>query len=472
VADRADRYDLVVVGMGSGGMAAAQFAAGLRLRVAVVERGRIGGDRVWTGDVPSKALLASARAAHMMRHADRFGIGPVEPVIDLATVWRRVRAIQHELATAAGDERHLTEMGVDVIRGEARVTGPNEVTVDDDRVLPTGTVLLCAGSRPALPDLPGLASARSYTSDNLFEIDEPPQSMVIVGGGPMGVEMAQALTRLGVAVTVVQRGPTLLRRDEPVLVGLLQTRLGDEGVAVHTGATATAVTTDGSAAVVHAAIDTTTRAFGADAVLMATGRRPNVDGLGLEDAGVTVGERGVEVDDRGRTSVRSIYAVGDIAGRSGFTHAAAHEALRAVRDAFFPGKGTVTDLVPWCTFTDPELAHVGPTVAEAEARYGDDVDVWRLDLANCDRARTDSAALGGVMIVTVKRRVAGAHVLAPHAGEMIHELALAIRQGLKLREVAALVHVYPTFSSAIAQVAGEAAFEKAQRLRWLLRTHR
>jgi pyruvate/2-oxoglutarate dehydrogenase complex dihydrolipoamide dehydrogenase (E3) component len=208
-------------------------------------------------------------------------------------------------------------------------------------------------------------------------------------------------------------------------------------------------------------------------LLVAAGRRPNIEDLGLEEVGVKVGRRGIEVDGRMRTNISSIYAAGDLAGRFRFTHSAGYEGVRAVRDMFFPGKGTVTDFVPWCTFTDPELAHAGLTIDEARERYGDDVDVWRLDLEHSDRARAESAGEGSVVIVTARKtRVVGAHILAPAAGEMIHELALAIDRQLKLSEVASFIHVYPTMSTAIGQLAAEAAFEGAKRYRWLVRKAR
>ncbi|MDP1807838.1 MAG: FAD-dependent oxidoreductase, partial [Acidimicrobiales bacterium] len=207
----------------------------------------------------------------------------------------------------------------------------------------------------------------------------------------------------------------------------------------------------------------------AEELFVAAGRRPNIEGLGLDEVGVKVGRRGIEVDERMRTSVPSIYAAGDVAGRFRFTHSAAYEAVRAGRDAFYPGKGKVTDFVPWCTFTDPELAHAGLTIAEAEIKHGDDVEVYRMELSHSDRARADGASEGCIIVVTAKGKLVGAHILAPSAGEMIHELALAINEGMKLAEVASLIHVYPTLSTGIGQLAGEAAFEGAKRLRWLVR---
>ena len=243
---------------------------------------------------------------------------------------------------------------------------------------------------------------------------------------------------------MLQKGPGILPRDEPELVEVLQRKLVGEGVDLRLGVDVDRVTVEPDGRKTRArsageSVTCRTRCF------VAVGRRPNVDGLGLEELGVEVGPRGVVVDERLRTNVKSIYAAGDVAGRFLFTHSAGYEAVRAVRDAFFPGKGTVTDFVPWCTFTDPELAHAGLTSVEAEEKYGDDVKVWRQDLAHNDRARSDGADDGAIVIVTgPKGKVVGAHILAPAAGEMIHELALAIREGLKLTQVATLIHVYPT----------------------------
>ena len=462
-----DDYDLVIIGFGSGGMTAAEFASALDLKVAVIERHRVGGDCLWTGCVPSKALLASAKAAHTMRHADHYGLAPVEPDIDTAVVWSRIRSIQQRIADADDNAPRYEAMGVDVIMGHATVTGPNEVTVDGTRRLRSRVILLCTGSRPITPSIPGLDEAGFITSETVFELERAPRSITMIGGGPIAIEMAQGFARLGIRTTVLQKGPGILPRDEPSLVEVLQRKLVAEGVDLRLGVDIDKVTVepDGSKAV-H---------FGGESVaseelLVAVGRRPNVDGLGLEALGIAVGPRGVVVDERLRTNVKSIYAAGDVAGRFLFTHSAGYEAVRAVRDAFFPGKGTATDFVPWCTFTDPELAHAGLTSVEAEQRFGDGATVWRQDLTSNDRARSDGADDGAIVIVTgPKQKVVGAHILAPAAGEMIHELALAIREDLRLTQVASLIHVYPTVSTGIGQLAAEAAFEGAQRYKWLVR---
>jgi pyruvate/2-oxoglutarate dehydrogenase complex dihydrolipoamide dehydrogenase (E3) component len=456
----ADRYDLVIVGMGSGGMPAAEFASTLPIRV--------GGDCLWTGCVPSKALLASAKAAHTMRTADRWGLPAVDPEIDTELVWKRLRAVQDAIAATDDDPDRYRALGVDVISGTARIADPHTVAVDGRR-LRTRYVLVCTGSRPAEPDLPGLAEAGYLTSERVFELPRAPRSVAMIGGGPIAVELAQAFTRLGVRTTVLQRAPGLLPRDEPSLVRTLTGILRDEGVDLRLDASAERVAVEDGAKVVHGRAGDEPFRVAAEELFVAVGRTPNVEGLGLEGLGVEVGPKGVAVDDRMRTAVPSIYAAGDVAGRYLFTHSAAHEAVRAVRDMFFPGRGRVSDLVPWCTFTDPELAHVGMTSVEAQDAHHDGAEVHRAQLSHSDRARADGHPEGSLVAVTVKGKLVGAHVLAPAAGELVHELALAVRDGRSLASLASLIHVYPTLSTSVAQLSAEAAFEGAAGYAWLVR---
>ncbi|MEI8239665.1 MAG: NAD(P)/FAD-dependent oxidoreductase [Actinomycetota bacterium] len=469
-------YDLVIIGMGSGGLTAAELAVDLGLRVALIEKSRVGGDCLWTGCVPSKALLATAKAAHSMRTAHRFGLEAVEPTIDLAKVWRRVQAVQADIAATDDDPQHFRDMGAEVLLGTARLVDGEHVTVrstnGDETTLDTRFVLVCTGSSPKLPNIDDLDPTVLLTSENLFSLTDPPSSVVVLGGGPMGVEMAQALRRLGIEVTLLQRAPTLLPRDEPTLTDRLTEVLRAEGVRVHCNADVRRVDTlpDGRYRV-HAVVghDGAEIAIQVAAVLAATGRTPNVDDLGLDEIGVVLQPSGIEVDERGRTAVRTVYAAGDVTGRRLYTNAAGLEAVQAVRDMFFPGRSRGDRVVPWCTFTDPELAHVGLTVAEAEELHGGDTDVWRIDLDRNDRARTDDVTAGGMVVVTAKGRIVGAHVLAPSAGELIHEFAFAVHRELRIDELAELPHVYPTLSSSIGRLATEAAYERARRLKWMMK---
>jgi pyruvate/2-oxoglutarate dehydrogenase complex dihydrolipoamide dehydrogenase (E3) component len=468
----ADRYDLVIVGMGSGGMVAAEFAATLDLKIAIAERGRVGGDCLWTGCVPSKTLLASGKVAHHMRHADEWGLEPVQPTVDRARVWERIRSVQQDVAATDDNPQRFVDMGIDLIYGAARLTGPTTVVVKTeagDRELSARYILLCTGSRPAVPNVEGLESTGFVTSENLFELTDPPASFVNIGGGPIAVEMVQGFTRLGIPTTLLQKGPRILPRDEPALVDLLVGRLREEGVDLRFNVETERVSRNGDKKVVHGTEDGNPTTWEADELLVAVGRRPNVEDLGLEELGIETGPKGVTVDNRGRTTLDTVYACGDIAGRFLFTHSAAYEGVRAVRDMFFPGKGKVVASVPWCTFTDPELAHTGMTEAEARDEFKGDVEVWRQDLVHNDRARADAATDGAILVITHKSRIVGAHILAPAAGEMIHEFALAIEEDVKLSELSQFMHVYPTLSTSVGQLAGEAAFDKAEKLRWLVK---
>ena len=469
----AGRYDLLIVGMGSGGMTAAEFGSSLGLKVGVAERGRVGGDCLWTGCVPSKALLASAKAAHTMRHADLYGIEPCEPRVDTARVFARIRSVQQAIATSDDSPaRFESELGVEILRGDARLTGSHSAKVGDEDI-EARFILLCTGSRPVEPPIPGLPEAGFLTSETVWDIPRAPDSLVLIGGGPIAVEMAQAFARLGVGVTVLQKGPGILPRDEPELVATLTARLRSEGVDLRLGVEATRVVVEDGRKVVHGTEGGVERSWAAHEIILGAGRRPNIEGLGLEELGIAVGRRGIETDDRLRTSVDSVYAAGDVAGRYLFTHSAGYEAARAVRNMFFPGSSKGTYAVPWCTFTDPELAHAGLTEAEARERHdSDDVEIHVQELSHSDRARAEGAENGAIKLVTAKGKLVGAHILAPAAGELIHELALAIHQGLKLADLADVIHVYPTLSSGVQQLAAEAAYEKAERLKFLIRSGR
>ena len=459
-----DKFDLVIVGFGSGGMPAAELAASLPIRACVVERDRVGGDCLWTGCVPSKAVLASAKAAHTMRVADRWGLPSVDPEIDTEAVWKRVRAVQAEIARTDDNPDRYEDLGIEIVWGDAKIVDPHTVLVGQ-RALRTRFILVCTGSRPAVPSLPGLADGGYLTSETVWDIERPPSSMTMIGGGPIAIELAQAFTRLGVHTTVLQKGPGILPRDEPALVEILTGLIRDEGVDLRLNVETERVEN----LTVHGTENGQASSWTADGLFVAVGRTPNVEGLGLHTVGVEVTPRGITVDNRMRTNVPSIYAAGDVAGRFLFTHSSAHEGVRAVRDMFFPGRGTVSDLVPWCTFTDPELAHVGLTSAEARDQFGDDAQAHRFDLLHCDRARADGHPEGAIIAVTNKGTLVGAHVLSPAAGEVIHELALAVQQGLKLSSLASLIHVYPTLAISVGQLAAEVAFEGAAKYAWTVR---
>jgi pyruvate/2-oxoglutarate dehydrogenase complex dihydrolipoamide dehydrogenase (E3) component len=438
-------FDLAVIGTGSAGMTAMRFGAAIGLRVVGIERDRLGGDCLWTGCVPSKALLSAAKAAHTMRTAAKWGLAPVEPEIDLDAVFARVRAVQQAIADGEDSRAHFEGLGVELRFGEARLVGPHQVAVDG-RPVTAKHILVATGGRPAEPPIPGLEGARVLTTETLWEADPVPRALTIVGGGPIAIELAQAMTRLGARVTVLEREERVLPRDEPALVDRLVARLRAEGIDLRTGTEARDLEGD---------------------VLLAVGRRPNVEGLGLEELGIEASAKGIVVDEQLRTAVPSILAAGDVIGGPLFTHSAGFEAARAVRNAVFPGRATKGYGVPWCTYTDPELAHAGLTEAEARERWDDDVAVLVHDLGASDRAQAEHATDGELRLVTHKGRLVGAHLLSPSAGETIHELALAIERGLGVADLASVVHVYPTIATGVQQLAAQAVYARAARLKRL-----
>lgn len=481
----APQFDLVVVGMGSGGGLAAELAASLGLKVCAVEGARVGGDCLWSGCVPSKTLLASGRAAHAVRTAGRFGVrAGAEPEVDLDAVWARIADVQAQIAATDDDPEHWRRAGVDVRLGmPARLSGKHTVLVGDEK-LTTRFVLLATGSRPALPPISGLAEAQPLTTETLWE-SRPPPSLLILGAGATGVELAQGLGRLGVKVTLLESAPRILAGEEPALAATLTDVLRHEGVEIVTGVEIERVTrndagSDGNAGSEEdtgSDVGTVTahgpdgRSWTAAAILVATGRRPAIDGPGLDAAGVAHTELGITVDRSLRTNVRSIYACGDVTGRHLLTPTAAADGARAVRNMFFPGRDRSEVAVARATFTDPEIASVGLTEEQACGAHGADaVQVWSLPLRETDRGRIDRATDGALLVVTVKGRVVGGHGLAPAAGELIGELALAVREKAKLADLGSIVHVYPAYATAIAQLGGRAAFSGAQRLRFLVRS--
>ncbi len=468
-----DRYDLVIVGMGTAGLLAAQLATTLGVRVAAVERGRLGGDCLWTGCVPSKSLLASAKAAQTMRHADRLGLEPVEPQVDVDRVLARVREVQARIAASDDDPERYRRMGVELLLGEqARVAGPHAVEVGG-RILETRFVLVATGSVPVGPPIPGLREAGYLTSETIWDVERMPRSIVALGGGPISMELGQGLTRLGVPVTVLERDARVLPRDEPALVDRLVARLRGEGVDIRTGAEVerVEVAPDGRK-VVHVGLrGQSPESHVAEEVVVGVGRVPQVEELGLEAVGVEVGPKGVVVDASLRTSVPSIYAAGDVAGRFQFTHSAGFEGARAVRNMFLPGRERGEYAVPWVTYTDPELAHSGLTSAQAREQHGErHVRVSERGLEHSDRARAEAAEEGALVLVEARGKLVGAHVLAPAGGEVVHELALAIDAGRSVRELGQLIHAYPTIATEVGMLGAGAAFAGARKLRPLARS--
>ncbi|WP_018789093.1 NAD(P)/FAD-dependent oxidoreductase [Micromonospora sp. CNB394] len=448
--------DLLVLGGGTAGLVSAVVAGGLGARVALVERDRTGGECLWTGCVPSKALIEAADLAQRMRRADRVGLTPVEPVVDLADVMAHVRAAQRTIAPHDAPER-IRAAGAQVISDEVTFVGPRRVRLaSDGRELTARCVLVAVGSEPAVPPVPGLADAGPLTSDTVWGLTTLPRRLLVLGGGPVGCELGQAFARLGSEVTLVERSPRLLAREDPEVGDLIAARLRDEGVDVRTGTELREITGQGPW---RARVDGARPGrIDVDRVLVAGGRRPRTAGLGLRDAGVTLTDRGaIRVDTRMRTSAPGVYAAGDVTGVLPFTQVAAHQAATATLNALFLLPRHVRYLsMPYVVFTDPEVARVGLRASQARSRWGGRAVLTRLDLAEVDRAvaagRTDGWAS---LVADPAGRLVGATVVAPSAGEVIGELAALIARRGRLTELYRTVHPYPTYALAAVDAVGE-----------------
>lgn len=450
-----ERYDLVVVGAGTAGLVTAMGAAGLGARVALVERGPMGGDCLNHGCVPSKALLRAARAAAEVRRAVDFGIRAGAPVIDFPAVMERMRRLRADIARHDSAAR-FRDAGVDVFLGDARFIGGDAVAVGDAR-LRYKRAVVATGARPRLPDIPGLAAAGCLTNKTIFDLDELPTTLAILGGGPIGCELAQAFQRLGTRVTLIQRGPALLPREDPEIGAIIRQTLEREGVRCLVDAETIAVE---PGPVLRVRTGGREELITADRILAAAGRSPNIAGIGLEDIGVkTDPRRGVLVDDFLRTANRRIFAAGDVCLEQQFTHAADFAARTVIRNALFPflPKARFGRLViPHCTYTDPEVAHVGLGTRAAEAR-GIAIDTHEIPMAGVDRAILDGETGGFARIHTARGtdRILGATLVSAHAGESIGELTLALQRGIGLGALAGVIHPYPTQAEAIRR-AGDA----------------
>ncbi|MFO1317548.1 MAG: mercuric reductase [Burkholderiales bacterium] len=440
-------FDIVVIGGGSAGLVVAAGGATLGARVALVERNRLGGDCLWTGCVPSKALLKSARIAHEIRHADRWALAPADPRPDIARVMERVRAVIGEIEPHDSPER-FRGLGVDVIFGEGRFVARDAFEVGGRR-LTAKSFVVATGSRAAVPPIPGIAGVPYLTSESVFDLREPVPALVVVGAGPIGCELAQAFRRLGSEVTVVDVAPSILPREDADVAAVVRDALAAEGVAFRLGTTVAGVAgRAGAIALTLRGSDGRDGVVAGSHLLVAAGRTLNTEGLGLDAAGVATDGGRITADEHLRTTNPRVYVAGDVAGGHQFTHVAEHHAGIVLRQAVFRlWWAKPSTVVPWCTFTDPELARVG--ISESDAvRKGIAHRVYRFPFADVDRARAEGETAGFAKIVTdPKGRLLGAAIVGAHAGELIAEYGLALARRMSAQDISGVIHTYPTLAS-------------------------
>ena len=441
--------DLLVIGAGSGGLSVAAGAVQMGARVILLEGHRMGGDCLNFGCVPSKALIASGKAAHAQAQAAKYGVASVTPQVDYAAAKDHVAAVIAQIAPVDSQER-FEGLGVRGIRDYGRFVSPTEVRAGD-HLITARRIVIATGSSPLVPPIPGLDTVPFETNETIFDLRERPEHLLVIGGGPIGMELAQAHRRLGCAVTVIE-GARVLGQDDPELVQVLRDRFAEEGIEIAEDAMAAAIRGEAGAIEVEARDG---RVFRGSHLLMAVGRRANTDRLDLEAAGIETTGRGIRVDASMRTTNRRVHAIGDVAGGLQFTHVAGYQAGLIIRQALLglPAKNR-TDHIPWATYTDPELAQVGLTEAQARETHGGNLEVVRFPYSHNDRAIAERKTEGFIKVMVVRGRPVGVSIVGAQAGELIALWAFILANRLKMKHVANMVAPYPTLAEINKRAAG------------------
>jgi pyruvate/2-oxoglutarate dehydrogenase complex dihydrolipoamide dehydrogenase (E3) component len=434
-------YDIVIIGGGSGGLVVASAAAQLKAKVALVERDRLGGDCLWYGCVPSKSLIHASRVAYEVKNASRFGIHTNPPEIEFAKATGHVQKVIKAIEPHDSPER-FRGLGVEVIFGDGKFIDRATFEVNGCK-LKARAFVISTGSRPAIPPIPGLKEAGFLTNEQVFSLTERPHSLAIIGAGPIGCELGQAFSRLGSEVTIINSRDQILPKEDPEAAKVVQDQFIAEGIQILSPSRAERVEVKDGKKYLFAG----KKEVIVDEILVSAGRVPNVESLNLEAAGVVVGKKGIQVNEKLQTTNPKIYACGDVIGGYQFTHVAGYEAVVVLTNAlFFPVSKANYRVIPWATFTDPELARVGLTEAQARERYGEDVYVLKQPFAGVDRAQAEAATHGfGKIITRGNGEILGAHLVGPSAGELIHEIVLAMSNKLKVSALTG-IHIYPTLS--------------------------
>ncbi len=451
-------YNIIIIGGGSGGLLAAAGAAGLGARVALVEAHKMGGDCLNYGCVPSKAFIRCAKQAHLTRKGG-FGLPPAEPKIS----WKQViQHVQHAVDTIAPHDsvERFQSLGVNVFLGQGKLTAPNQVTVtapDKEPItLKAKSVLISTGSQPAIPDIPGLAGSDFLTNESIFYHPTQPATILVIGGGAIGVELGQSLARLGSQVYLAGSSPRLLSREDPDVSESLQTTLQGEGLNIYTNTTVTSVQKQGQRLSVQLEPhNQQPQSLVVDKILVAAGRKPNTENIGLKELGIKTQQGFITVNQRMQTNLKNIFACGDASGPYLFTHMAGQQARTIIQNALLPVKSKIQyHAVPWCIFTDPEIAHAGLSETQTQ-QQNLPYRVVKLPLSKIDRAITDGSTNGFLKLIvnTKKNTLLGAYLISPHAGEIISQLTLVIQHQLPLSTISNTIHPYPTLAEICRQAA-------------------
>ncbi len=438
------KYDAIVIGSGSGGLTCAYTAKGLGKRVLLIDKNKPGGECTWSGCIPSKSLIHVAKEIAIARKYN------AELEVSYASVLDRVRGIREGVYVHESPDVLQSE-GIDYIQGFASFERPGIVRVEDE-VFEGTKIFITTGSSPFIPPIEGISNVRYHTNDTLFDAKTLKGSMVVLGGGPIGVELAMAMNDLGIRVDIVEMADRLLIREEEVLSEKLMATMTEKGIRVHCGVKATAVTESENKILLTVESGQGSQLLTSDELLVAVGRKPNTEGLSLEKSNIKYTKRGIVVDEYLRTTNKSVYAVGDVAGPYQFSHMAFTQGILAVQNAFLPWKRKISYRhVPWCTYTSPELGRTGLTEAEAVEKYGNGVKSYVHEYDRIDRARTEEATDGLIkLVVHPNGKLLGASILGERAGELIGEVQVVKTLGLKVTDLAKVIHPYPTYAEALA----------------------
>lgn len=444
-------YDSAVIGGGAAGLTAAGISANFGAKTIMIEKDRLGGDCTWTGCVPSKTLIKAAKVLHSAKEASKYGLSFNMDSVDTAKVMKHVDQVRREIYEEADKPEIFEEMGIDIEFGEASFVDENTITIKqkngEEKTITARYFFICTGASAFVPPIKGIGNIEYLTNESLFEIDDLPKKLIIVGAGPIGTEMAQSFQRLGSKVHVLDMAPRILMNDNPQLTEILKDELESEGINYYLNASIDEVVKTNSGVEVHYSLDDKSEKVDGDEILFATGRKANIDSLNLDKAGVESTKKGITVNEKCRTNQRHIYAIGDVTGEYQFTHMSEHMAKIATSNALLKVPMKMDrDNVPWVTYTDPELGHVGATEQELNDE-GESFEVYTFPFNKIDRAITDGNTTGLIKVFAKKwsGKILGASILGAHAGEMISQYAMAMKNGISLRDFADTIHPYPSY---------------------------
>jgi pyruvate/2-oxoglutarate dehydrogenase complex dihydrolipoamide dehydrogenase (E3) component len=445
-------FDAIVIGGGAAGLTASGIAANVGAKTMMIESNKLGGDCTWTGCIPSKILLKAGKLAYQIRNASTFGLLDAEPTINFKKVIQHVQKVRDEVYEDADRPEIYEEMGIEVVFGEAEFKDAHtlEISLDGEqsRRVTAAHIFIATGAKAFVPPIVGLEDIHYLTNESLFEIDNLPEHLLIIGGGPIGIEMSQAFVNLGSKVTVIDKADRIMQNDDAELVEILQQSLIDQNVEFKLGCSINKIQNSGKKIEILIERDGKQEVISGSQVLIATGRKANFKGLNLENAGVKTNNKGIQVDNSCKTNVNHIYAVGDVTGRYQFTHMSEHMSKVAVTKALLKIPMTIDQKhVPWVTFTSPELAHIGASEKQLIAG-GQKYEIYRFPYSKIDRAITEGETQGLIKVFASKLtgKIYGASIVGAHAGELISEYAVAMKNGVTLRNIADTIHPYPSWA--------------------------